>query len=104
MSVTLLCTTYPEEASKEASRKHGCNAVVKCNELWILVVFIDYSSHRVQNITHGSEVDNTEDSYLLGVVKEAFHCVIIYTCMLLCLHVLHDRFLCNLQGYNRAHN
>ena len=64
--------TYPEEASKEASRKHDCNAVVKwLIQLWMVVVGIDYNSCKMQNKPHCSEVDNTEHSYLLRLVKEA---------------------------------
>ena len=65
----------------------------------------------MQNITHGSEVDNTEDSYLLSVVKEIFNIVTLAMCT--CLHasvfvyfVERIEYLSTdfLQGYNRAHN
>ena len=43
----------------------------------------------MQNKTHCSEVDNTEDSYLLNVVKEilnivAFNYVYMPTCICIC--------------------
>ena len=37
----------------------------------MVVVYIDCSSCEVQNKPHCSEVDDTEHSYLLSVVKEA---------------------------------
>ena len=83
------CVIYPEEASKETSRKHDCRAFVKYSwhgrwGIVNVVVLIDCNSCVMQNKPHCSEVDNTEDSYLLSVVKEAI-CNHVYTCVHACI-------------------
>ena len=68
----------------------------------MLVVVIDSYSCKVQNITHCSEADNTEDSYLLSVVKEVY--ISMYAACFCVVCLARHQWDVLSQGYNRAHN